>query len=555
MSNQITHTNQLPVDTVATIVFCASESQGRTDITTICCARGVNHCWKIAVDSRVFEKFWQIACSENSLFRTCIPLMDPSEIGKICTAVFLKGFYPSHNEIRDDDVPRLYWQVTCQDPSNREVGEMRRAIKYTCDSLENQTKSIQSNPSCQKVLGSPVLLKFAFMATELQNPQLRICPSEHNADASLEKMWGTFIERNKFLKDLFELPVKAVDIRAWVADPANAPKLGAFTSLNLSGIGLTQLPPEIGKFVNLQTLDISENKLTFLPDSIGNLTFLMKITANNNQLLSLPNSFGKLINLNYVDLNDNQLLTIPRSLHNITDQNCIFWMDNNPCLFNLNRKLSLENKLTKKEYIYDSDSRKKIYLSETMRSFMACTAHQCLSPLAAFCKAIHLQVDQPFEAEQPLLTELFSQLPQEMQNQIKKNLGPAFQNNPCKNQVQLAKAIITTLKTQFEDLSDSQRKLVYFLVWDLAGQPPSSSTNWGEINGSQNVMLLIDAFAIATAIGKYEALTEDQKKMVHFHNWNLAEKPPGDNWGEVHLMDDKARFLKALSLATGEGIQ
>jgi len=552
MSNQITQTNQLPVDTVQAIVFFATESENHENLRTLCAYRTVNHCWKIAVDSGLFEMFWRIATSENSLFRTCIPLMDPSKIEKLSTATFIKGFYPSYNKIPDDEVPRLYWKLTCQDPTSRKDWEMRAAIQHTCDSFEKQTKSIQNNPACQKVLTSPVLLKFACLQTELQNPRLGILPSEHSCDIPLETIWRKFIQHRKdCLKDI----VKAVDIRAWVANPANSQMIGMFRSLSPAFVGLTQLSPEIGKFTNLQSLDISHNKLIFLPESIGNLTSLTSFFAEDNQLLSLPDSFGNLVNLENVHLSHNQLLTIPRSLGNITNQNCLFWMDNNPCLFNLNSKLCLEEKLTNREWLYYSASHKKIYLSETMRSFTACTTHQCLSPLAALCKSILLQEDQPFEAEQPLLDELFSQLPQEMQNQIKKNLGPAFQDNPCKNQVELAKAIITTLKTQFKDLSDSQRKLVYFLVWDLAGQPPSSSTNWGEIYGSQNVMLLIDAFAIATAIGKYEALSVDQKKLVHFHNWILAEKPPGDNWGEVHLFDDKARFLKALSLATGEGTQ
>jgi hypothetical protein len=543
MAIQITPNKPLSTDNIATIVFCASESQEQSDITTICAARGVNHCWKIAVDSRVFEKFWQIATSENSLFHLCIPHLNPSEIGKICTATFLKGFYPSHNEISDDDVPRLYWQVTCQDPSNREVGEMRRAIKYTCDSLENQTKSIQSNPSCQKVLGSPVLLKFACLATELQSPRLGISPSEHNSDIALETMWKKVIEQstpNNLELDGLELPVKASDIRLWLHNPDNAVLIRKMVHLNLSGLGLTQLPPEIGKFTGLQTLVLSNNKLTFLPESICNLPFLYNLYVEDNQLLNLPNSIGKLNFLHNIQINNNQLQTLPLSIINLNPI-CSINMNNNPCLFMLDRTLSLKN--------HDL-----LLADQVCSAWSKCTAYQCLSPLASLCQSIHLQADQPFEAEHPLLDELFSQLPQEMQNQIKTNLGPAFQNNPCKNQAELAKAIISTLKTQFEALSDSQRKLVYYLVWDIAGQPPECGDDWAEYYGSQNVMLLIDAFAIAAAIGKYEALPEDQKKLVHFHNWNLAETPPGENWGEVHLLDDKARFLKALAFATGEGI-
>ncbi|MBS0650660.1 MAG: leucine-rich repeat domain-containing protein, partial [Verrucomicrobia bacterium] len=530
----------LPTDTITTIVFCASESQERTDITTICAARGVNHSWKIAVDSRVLEKFWQIAVSENSLFHLCIPNLNPSDIEKVSTATFIKGFYPSYNKIPKDEVPTLYWKLTCQDPAVRKDWEMRAGIKYACDSLEGQTNSIQSNPSCQIVLGSPVLLKFACLATELQSPRLGISPSEHSSDIALETMWKKVIEQsthNKLELDGLELPVKASDIRLWLHNPDNAVLIRKMVHLNLSGLGLTQLPPEIGKFTGLQTLVLSNNKLTFLPESICNLTFLYNLYVEDNQLLSLPNSIGNLNSLHNIQVNNNQLHSLPHSITNLNQESTVN-INNNPCLFMLDRKLSL------KEH-------GPLLAAQVCSAWRKSAAYQCLSPLASLCQSIHLQVEQPFEAEHPLLDELFSQLPQEMQNQIKTNLGPAFQNNPCKNQGELAKAIISTLKTQFEALSDSQRKLVYYLVWDIAGQPPECGDNWAEYYGSQNVMLLIDAFAVAAAIGKYEALPEDQKKLVHYHNWNLAERPPGDNWGAVHLMDDKARFLKALSLATG----
>ena len=57
--------------------------------------------------------------------------------------------------------------------------------------------------------------------------------------------------------------------------------------LDLSGEGLTVLPPEIGKLTNLQTLNLSHNKLSSLPAEFGHL-HLTKLTLDDNPLESLP---------------------------------------------------------------------------------------------------------------------------------------------------------------------------------------------------------------------------------------------------------------------------
>ena len=51
-----------------------------------------------------------------------------------------------------------------------------------------------------------------------------------------------------------------------------------------SGNGLTSLPSEIGRLINLQVLDCWGNGLTSLPPEIGRLTNLQKLDCWGNQL-------------------------------------------------------------------------------------------------------------------------------------------------------------------------------------------------------------------------------------------------------------------------------
>jgi Leucine-rich repeat (LRR) protein len=67
--------------------------------------------------------------------------------------------------------------------------------------------------------------------------------------------------------------------------------------LDLSGMGLTELPESIGRLTALQQLDVSSNQLTALPEAIGKLTALQQLNVSHNQLTALPDSIGKLTEL------------------------------------------------------------------------------------------------------------------------------------------------------------------------------------------------------------------------------------------------------------------
>jgi internalin A len=83
------------------------------------------------------------------------------------------------------------------------------------------------------------------------------------------------------------------------------------TYIELSGLGLTQVPPQIGQLSSLKEIYLADNKLTSLPPEIGNLIFLERLILENNALCSLPESLKKLTNLVELTLHGNEMLGLP----------------------------------------------------------------------------------------------------------------------------------------------------------------------------------------------------------------------------------------------------
>jgi len=93
--------------------------------------------------------------------------------------------------------------------------------------------------------------------------------------------------------------------------------------LNWNNLELTgAIPQEIGKLVNLKTLDLRSNQLSeSIPASIGNLTNLQTLILGSNKFSGpIPSDIGKLVNLKSLDLLRNQLSeSIPASIGNLTN--------------------------------------------------------------------------------------------------------------------------------------------------------------------------------------------------------------------------------------------
>ena len=133
------------------------------------------------------------------------------------------------------------------------------------------------------------------------------------------------------------------DLAEALKDPASV------TALRLNRQGLTSVPSDISKFVNLVELDLSENeiadagssvpalskleklnfsknKLTRIPSSVCQLTKLKSLNLGNNQIAS--GSVGCLTSLEWIYLNNNSLTTVPDGLTGISSLRSVFLHSN-----------------------------------------------------------------------------------------------------------------------------------------------------------------------------------------------------------------------------------
>jgi small GTP-binding protein len=108
--------------------------------------------------------------------------------------------------------------------------------------------------------------------------------------------------------------------------------------LDLAGMNLTELPPEIGKLTQLEKLILGKwddktnksigNNLTSLPSEIGKLTNLTELWLDSNQITAIPEAIGKLTNLTELWLNSNQITAIPEAIGKLTNLTGL-WLSSN----------------------------------------------------------------------------------------------------------------------------------------------------------------------------------------------------------------------------------
>lgn len=103
------------------------------------------------------------------------------------------------------------------------------------------------------------------------------------------------------------------------AVPPELGQLTALTSLSLSDNHLAALPPELGQLKALTHLYLTYNQLTALPPELGQLTALKVLDLNNNQLTALPPELGQLRALEVLKLGGNQLTILPPELGNVRE--------------------------------------------------------------------------------------------------------------------------------------------------------------------------------------------------------------------------------------------
>jgi Leucine-rich repeat (LRR) protein len=115
----------------------------------------------------------------------------------------------------------------------------------------------------------------------------------------------------EFHRDLDQLRELKLHHNRLTALPDWLVRLNQLQILWLDNNQLKALPDWLGELHFLLELSITSNNLTALPESIGGLTQLQVLWAYNNALNSLPDSLGKITALRQLYLHGNNLLGLP----------------------------------------------------------------------------------------------------------------------------------------------------------------------------------------------------------------------------------------------------
>lgn len=94
-------------------------------------------------------------------------------------------------------------------------------------------------------------------------------------------------------------------------DRLRAGALTGVTRLDLRGLGLTQLPPEVSRLADtLEVLDLSGNALHSLPEALAGLPRLKVLFCSDNQFTTLPEVLGHCAALEMVGFKANQIAQV-----------------------------------------------------------------------------------------------------------------------------------------------------------------------------------------------------------------------------------------------------
>jgi len=120
--------------------------------------------------------------------------------------------------------------------------------------------------------------------------------------------------------------------RQWVGNqltkfPDAVLQLTNLKILNLSHNQITQIPDTLG-LSNLTELDLSSNQITSIPEDLGQLSNLTLLDLNYNQITSIPEELGQLSNLTRLDLSRNQITSIPENLGQLSNLTGLHLYDN-----------------------------------------------------------------------------------------------------------------------------------------------------------------------------------------------------------------------------------
>ncbi len=110
---------------------------------------------------------------------------------------------------------------------------------------------------------------------------------------------------------------------------------------------ISVIPKEIAKLTNLEILDLTDNKISSLPNEISNLKKLKKIVLSNNNFIHFPQEVLSLTNLEELFIGNNKISVLPKGIEQL--QNLTSLRLNNNYLKSIPDGINLLHKL---DYLY-----------------------------------------------------------------------------------------------------------------------------------------------------------------------------------------------------------
>ncbi len=431
------------------------------------------------------------------------------EIGKLCR---FREVSKNWNRVLEYELLEPYWKKL------QNTWPLYRNLAAKISQIDHSVSDLLANepePGASALpFECPYFSRFTNLSLALAGSSqilgLEVNPYEQiqkNLNTSLEKIWMEI--QNKIHFEGADIPTSASSIRKWLNDPTHAQKIARITTLDLAGMNLTILPPEIGMFSQLTDLklfnnqlttlpkeigclfqltwlDLSVNRLTSLPEAIGNLSLLKRLFLSKNELKSLPNTIGNLSQLIYLNISHNRLTNLPDSLGNLFQLTELYLTNAYQLIFLLDKNFRARIDF------------QKFNSQQIADKHLACSSYHCRSALAALCQKIHCGKGDA------ALRSSFEKLPDEMKERIYQAapIRSSSSSLPSKkaalfaDKTHFAKALITALQTKWNAFSEDQRCQAYAYVAILARQPEADA-EWGKAHAEENIIRLIDAIAAA----------------------------------------------------------
>jgi SpoVK/Ycf46/Vps4 family AAA+-type ATPase len=131
----------------------------------------------------------------------------------------------------------------------------------------------------------------------------------------------SYREAEQRIKSCRESGGKALDLSGLGLDqiPPELAELTNLTELSISGNRLKTLPGFIGKLTSLEQLDISHNRFSILPKEMTNLSVLKTINLSYNRFTELPEYLGQLTALETLEDTGNKLPALPEDIYTLTE--------------------------------------------------------------------------------------------------------------------------------------------------------------------------------------------------------------------------------------------